>query len=313
MNDKKNRILVVDDELGMREGCRKVLTSEGYEVETAEDGVAALKLFKEEKKFAVALIDLKMPGMGGMELIEEIQKHDKDIVLLVITAYATIGTAVEATKKGAYGYIPKPFTPDELLLPVKNGLEKRDLSLRARKLETAKASFISMVSHEISSHLGAIEGYLNLILTDDEKNVSKKNRTMMERMSIRAKALRTMISDLTNLSAIENGRFSIVRTPLEIEDVVREVIQICIEKAEKKRIELSDNCEDFNKKLKVSADRDALITILRNLVDNAVKYTPDGGHVKVTIEYKEKYVTVVISDDGIGMTQEEKGKVFEEY
>ncbi len=440
MEDQKVRIMVVDDEFGMREGCRKVLTSEGYEVETAEDGVAALELFKEKNKFAVALIDLMMPRMGGMELIEEIQKYDKDIVLLVITAYATIGTAVEATKKGAYGYIPKPFTPGELMIPVKNGLEKRELSLRTKKLqqerdekllevayerskcgtiircmsdgvivvnrdskivltnttlnrffpeftnipplspieslgytnlesllletlstdsiptilskeisrgertymvnasplvkddneilgavavlrdisdlkklEAVKASFISMVSHEVKSHLGAIEGYLNLILTDEAKSITEENKKMMERMGIRAKALRSVISDLTDLSAIETGRFSIKRVPLNINEVVYESVQICIEKAEKKRIELTDNCRDLSEKLEVLGDKDALITMLRNLIDNAIKYTPDGGHVDVTIERKGKYVKLTVSDDGIGMTEEEKKKIFDEF
>ena len=440
MKNQAHRILVVDDELGMREGCRKVLKSEGYEVETAEDGIAALELFKEKKEFAAALIDLKMPKMGGMELIEEIKKYDKDIVLFVITAYAAIDTAVEATKKGAYGYIPKPFTPDELLLPIKNGLEKRELSLRARKLqeerdeklhevayerskgstiikcmsdgvvvvnrdgkivltnatvnrffpeftniphlspltslgyadlesllsetlstdytptilskeifrgertymvnasplvkdggeilgavavlrdiselkklETVKASFISMVSHEVSSHLGAIEGYVNLILSDETNDMTDDYKNMMERINIRARALRTMVSDLVDLSAIETGNFSIKRLPVDIQNIVHEAIQICSEKAEKKQIELSYNGDALSGKVKVLADYDALVTIFRNLLDNAVKYTHDGGHVSVRIEDDTKYIKVIVSDDGIGMTPEEKEKIFEEF
>jgi two-component system phosphate regulon sensor histidine kinase PhoR len=130
----KDRILVVDDELGMREGCRKVLTSEGYEVEMAGDGLEGLELFQKNGSFSAAIVDIKMPRMDGIELIRRIHEIDEDAILLVITAYSTIDSAVEATKRGAYGYIPKPFTPDELILPVKNGLEKRALSLRAKRL-----------------------------------------------------------------------------------------------------------------------------------------------------------------------------------
>ena len=148
MNDTGSRILVVDDELGIREGCKKILRSEGYEVETAGDGRAGLKLFKERENFAAAIIDLKMPQMNGIELIEKIHEHNKDVVLLVITAYATIGTAVEATKQGAYGYIPKPFTPDELLLAVRNGLEKRALSVEARRLREDREKRLLEVAFE---------------------------------------------------------------------------------------------------------------------------------------------------------------------
>src|SRR4030042_2928137 len=113
---------------------------EGYEVGVAEDGRAGLKVFEERKNYAVALIDLKMPGMSGLELIEQIRARDEDLVMFVITAYATFETAVEATKKGAYGYIPKPFTPAELLLPIKRGLEARALSLEAKRLREERTN-----------------------------------------------------------------------------------------------------------------------------------------------------------------------------
>ena len=122
MKTEMPRILVVDDEPGIRDGCRKVLESEGYEVETADDGLSGLELVRNGHGFTAALVDLKMPRMGGMEFIERVRSFNDDIVILVITAYASIDSAVEATKHGAYAYIPKPFTPDELLLSVKNGL-----------------------------------------------------------------------------------------------------------------------------------------------------------------------------------------------
>ena len=143
-------ILVIDDELGMREGCRRVLAAEGYEVETAEDGLAGLELFKQRRCFAAALVDLKMPRMGGLELVEKLRELDEEVLLLVITAYATIDTAVEATKRGAYGYLPKPFTPDELLLAVRNGLEMRALSIEAKQLREEKEKRLLEVAFERS-------------------------------------------------------------------------------------------------------------------------------------------------------------------
>jgi signal transduction histidine kinase/CheY-like chemotaxis protein len=128
------RILVVDDELGVREGCRKILSSEGYDVVTAGDGKAGLEQFLERGPFSVLLVDLQMPRMSGLELMREVRACDEDVVCIIITAHATIDTAVEGTRQGAYSFIPKPFTADELLLSIKNGLEKRALTLSAKHL-----------------------------------------------------------------------------------------------------------------------------------------------------------------------------------
>ena len=153
--ESKARILVVDDEHGIRQACLEVLTAEGYIVETAADGVEGLVLFEDRKDFTAVLVDLKMPRMGGMELIERIHGLDEDVCILVITAYATIETAVQATKLGADNYILKPFTPDELLLPVKNSLERRALALEANALRMERERNLLDLAFE-RSKCGAI-------------------------------------------------------------------------------------------------------------------------------------------------------------
>ena len=454
MSPEPARILVADDEQGMREACRRVLVSEGYEVEVAQDGVAALELCEAGKPFAAALIDLKMPRMGGLELIERLRENDADTVLFVITAYASIDTAVEATKRGAYGYIPKPFTPAELLLPVKNGLERRSLAIEARrlreeresrllevaferskcntiincmtdgvlvvnhdgqivlrnaaaarilpecadlplpaplsrlgrpeltdlvaetlgteaapgivsrevplgectymanvssvaepggtssgavavlrditalkKLETAKSMFVSMVAHELKNPLAAIEGYLNVIVSGVAGEDPHRDRQMMQRALLRSRTLRTMVSDLLNLTAIETGNFTVKRTPLDITEVVADAVEASREKAEEKGLELtfdakaeapcpstgSGHHEPAERCERVLADRDAMARVFANLIDNAIKYTPAPGHVAVRVENHGMYVKVVVQDDGIGMTPEEAGKVFDEF
>ena len=118
---------MVDDELGVREGCRKILCAEGFDVVTAGDGKAGLEQFLERGPFGVLLVDLQMPRMSGLELMRDVRSRDEDVVCIIITAHATIDTAVEGTRQGAYSFIPKPFTADELLLSIKNGLERRAL------------------------------------------------------------------------------------------------------------------------------------------------------------------------------------------
>jgi len=440
MSGSPARILVVDDELGMREGCRRVLTAEGFEVETAEDGLAGLEVLTKRRDFAAALIDLKMPRMGGMELIEQIRKQDPDIVLLVITAYATFETAVEAIKRGAYGYIPKPFTPDELLLPVRNGLERRALALEARrlrqeradrllevaqersqghmiincmadgvvvvnrdaqivlknavadqlvprlvglpipsplsdlgqprlqrlleeslrasagpvilseemflddrscmvnagpvvepsgqtlgaiavvrditalkKIETAKSMFVTMVAHEIKSPLAAIEGYLDLLLSGAVGEEPRQVHEMVGKALTRARALREMVMELMDIVAMETGNRSLIRSPISLGDVMTAAVAAHREKAEERGIEVHLTTGSLDALPRVLADRSALTSVLSNLIDNAIKYTPRGGHVNVRVSTEGDYAKLLVEDDGIGMSDEECKRVFDEF
>ena len=127
------RILVIDDEAGIREGCRRVLTGEGFEVDMAPDGEAGLGLFR-AGQYDLMLVDLRMPGLSGMELLGALRGLDPDAVAVIITAYASLDTAVEATKRGAYDYLAKPFTPDELTAVTTRALAHRRLLVEARKL-----------------------------------------------------------------------------------------------------------------------------------------------------------------------------------
>src|SRR5512133_1777126 len=119
-------ILVVDDEKGIREGCRRILTGEGYAVDVAENGKQGLEMVR-AKPYDLLLVDLMMPVMGGLELMEEVGRYDPEIIMIVITGFATVETAVDAMKQGAYDYVPKPFTPDQLVAVLNRGLEKRRL------------------------------------------------------------------------------------------------------------------------------------------------------------------------------------------
>lgn len=432
------RILVVDDELGVREGCRKILAAEGYVVLTAGDGKAGLEQLIDRGPFAVLLVDLQMPRMSGLELIQEARNRDGDIVPIIITAHATLDTAVEGTRQGAYSYIPKPFTPDELLLAIKNGLEKRALSLEARrlreerekrllevasersrsntiisamtdgilvinmeklvvlrnnaaarilpdcahrpipfpleeiespdvreivaivtdspggfmilsrqiplgaftymvnvspiiepggetsgavavfsdvtemkKLDTAKSMFVSLVAHEVKSPLAATEGWLNLVLSGMLKTNPAEERHMLERALLRVRTLRGMVNELISLTAIQTGNFSLKRAPVVVAEVVAEVVAAGREKADERHV--SVEVSDCAAETRVLADRDALSMICSNLVENAVKYSRDGGHVAVRICQEGMYVTVAVKDDGIGMSPEDAAKAFDEF
>jgi two-component system, OmpR family, phosphate regulon sensor histidine kinase PhoR len=143
------KILIVDDEQPIRMACAKILAEEGAYTAVAENGVAGLEKAKGEK-FDLALIDLKMPQMDGMELLENLNQLDPDLIKIVITGYATLETAIQAVQKGAYDYIPKPFTPGELRTRVNRGLEKRALLQEAGRLREERERNLLELANEKS-------------------------------------------------------------------------------------------------------------------------------------------------------------------
>jgi len=145
----ETNILVIDDEEMIRLGCKKILTDMGMKVDTAENGKIGLEAIQ-KKQYDMVLIDLMMPGMDGMELLRQIKQIDEKIVSIVITGYATIESAVKAVKLGAYDYLPKPFTPDELRTIATKGLQRRRLLLEADALRKERERNLLEIANERS-------------------------------------------------------------------------------------------------------------------------------------------------------------------
>ena len=116
-------VLVVDDEKGIRDGSERIISRMGCKALTAKNGEEGLDIVG-RTDVAIVLLDLKMPGIDGMEVLKRIQAKDQDILVIVITGFATIETAIEAMKQGAYDFVPKPFEPDQLRIVVNRAREK---------------------------------------------------------------------------------------------------------------------------------------------------------------------------------------------
>jgi DNA-binding NtrC family response regulator len=119
---EETRVLVVDDEAVIREGVRRILENSGFQVETCASGRLALEMIQ-EKDFGLVITDLKMPGMGGMEVLKTIKILQPEVPVIIITGFSTVDTAVDAMKNGAVDYVAKPFTPEALLEKVDKALE----------------------------------------------------------------------------------------------------------------------------------------------------------------------------------------------
>ena len=144
-------ILVIDDEQIMRDGCSRILSKDGWFIMTAENGTRGLDQIQTHlDKIGVVLLDLMMPGMSGMDVLEQIRAMDPNLLIIVITGYATVESAVEAMKKGAYDFIPKPFTPDQLRLVVRRALERRALQKEAEFLRQERERSLRDIATEKS-------------------------------------------------------------------------------------------------------------------------------------------------------------------
>ena len=180
-------ILVVDDEKGIREGCRRILTSEGYTVDVAENGKQGLDKVK-AVSYDLILVDLMMPVMGGIEFMEAVRQFDSEIIMIVITGFATVETAVEAMKHGAYDYVPKPFTPEQLVSVLNRGLEKRRLSKEAEKLREERDQKLLEVASE-KSKLHAIVNSMadGIIVINRERQLVLWNPATIKMLDLNVK------------------------------------------------------------------------------------------------------------------------------
>lgn len=147
MTTEKTKVLVVDDENALRNGVKRLLEMESYEVTTAENGYEGIQLGT-ETEFDLAVIDLKMPDVDGIEVLKKIKEKFPNTVCFIATAYASYETAVEATKIGAQGYIPKPFPPEELIQNLKEGYHKRLLNLEIERWKKEREERLLEVAFE---------------------------------------------------------------------------------------------------------------------------------------------------------------------
>src|SRR6187401_3031263 len=130
---RNGTILVVDDEEIMRDILETLLKREGYDVRLASSGEEGLELAR-SVPFDAAIVDIMMPGINGIETLDELKRIDEDLAVLIITAYASVESAIAAMKNGAFDYITKPFKNDEVIALVRNALEQRRLVTENRNL-----------------------------------------------------------------------------------------------------------------------------------------------------------------------------------
>jgi signal transduction histidine kinase len=307
-------VLVIDDEESMRDSCCLILAKEGFQTETAENGLVGLEKIKETKP-DIALIDLKMPGISGLEVLDKIKDIDPNIIPIVITGYATVESAVEAMKKGAYDFLPKPFTPEELRIIIRRGLERRRLVQEAEILRREKKlleeNFITMVSHQLRSPLSAIVQYFEVILGGMMGKVEPKQKEMLTKARDRLEGLLKLINDWLGMAKMNGGQIIQKLKPISLKDILVDIVEFIQPSAQQEhiRVELLPPAGDDL----ILGDRETLEQVFSNLINNAIKYNKPNGLVKVSIKENTDFIRVEIEDTGRGIPKEHLPFIFDQF
>ena len=306
-------IVVIDDDYGIRLSCQKILTKAGFLVESFEDGALGLEGVARLKP-ALVVVDLKMPGISGMEVIVRVRELDPNAVVIVITGYATIDTAVEAMKAGAYDFLPKPFSPDALRLIVSRGLEYRRLMVDARcgevEREILKRRFITFVSHQLQTPLVAIHQYLD-VMRHLESPDPAKMQDWLDRCLARTEEIQAIIKDWLTLAKIEGGLLAHQRAKVDLSRTVSEILKTYEVMAAADGITLESRLPEEG--CPVVGDQNCLSVLFDNLVVNAIKYNRPGGKVTVSVERTPDEAVVSVADTGIGIPEKYRQMLFGEF
>lgn len=318
------KILIADDEPGMRTGAIRALKDlsvlrpdvQGecrFVLEEAETGELALELIRKSPP-DILLLDHKMPGISGLDLLKQLADENIEVLTIMITAYASLEVAISATKRGAYDFLAKPFTPDELKGAVRKAAKHVMLQRQARKLAEEKLQvrfqFISVLAHELKAPLAAVEGYLQILKDRSLGGDPAAYEGMLDRCLVRSEHMRKLIIDLLDLTRIESGLKRRTLAPVDVSDLARLAIETAQLQAHACKIDIRLHAQA---PVTMIADAGEIEVVLNNLISNAVKYNRDGGQVDVAIAAVDGCVRIEVSDTGIGIRSEDIPRLFEEF
>jgi signal transduction histidine kinase len=327
-------ILLVDDHPANLLTLEAVLEPLGYDLVRAQSGEEALRCLLRQD-FALILMDVRMPDMDGFQTVALIKERPKMMDVPIIFVSASAREAQDISRGYQYGavdYLTKPFDPDLLRAKVsvlvalhlqaeriavqREQLMERRLELQvqqahraaAEKASKMKDQFLAMISHELRAPLNAIMGWTELLAKFDLDE--ERMRRAIATIQRNAEAQKRLVDDLIDISTMLTGKFRLRLEAVDLAEVVQSALDDARPAAEKKRIELVSNLEAVER---VQSDAARLQQILGNLLNNAIKFVPEGGKVMVNLRRAGERVEIEVADTGIGIALENLSRVFERF
>lgn len=342
------RILVVDDSEVIREMLASYLGTLGYRVDVAADGQSALDKFL-IFRYQLIISDLQMPFVEGLSLLKQIKAIAADTQVIILTGHATLDSAVEALRLGAYDYQFKPLenmesfarlvdralkhyallTENERLveeLRQANAQLESQVAERTRELQIANESlrsldrlkndFISVVSHELRTPLAAVVLQTQMLTQDLRSMPPDKLGHAYTSLATNTRRLQIQIDNLLDFALIERGELDLNFKPCSMNQIARDVVDLYEARAMEKHLNFTLALPPTTA-LSVIADGPRLRSALVHLVDNAVKFTPEGGTITISVHGMatmpggtEPAVAIAVRDNGIGIPPELQQKLF---
>jgi two-component system sensor histidine kinase/response regulator len=280
------------------------------EASTGEEGIEII----ENNQPDIVLLDNKLPGIQGIEVLEYIRKKQLNIIVVMITSYASLELAVKATSDGAYDFIPKPFTPQELKSSIENITKRVFLTKMAKTLKDTgrqiQFQFLSVLSHELKAPLNAIEGYLKMAKEHQLGDKIEDYDQILDRSLERIKGMRSLILNLLDLTKVTSGKAKRELVKVDLGQIALMAMDTMRPYSIQRdvRVTLNDPHDII-----LCADPNEMEIIFNNLISNAIKYNKDGGSVDCKIEESDEQIIITVKDTGIGMTEVEMDKLFQDF
>ena len=297
--EERASLLIVDDEKGPAESLRMIFKP-AYNVFVANGGQQALDIAR-SAPIDVVTLDLRMPQMSGVEVMERIKALDPHIEVIIVTGYSSIDTAVTALRHGVFDYVSKPFDVSEIRELVSRAVRRRRESLRSRR---AKEDFLANVSHELRTPLNAILGYTAMLAEELQGGLQPDLQQAIYRLQASSYEMFRLVENVLLLNEIESGEMQPENSAFDLRDAVEVAVRKFDPQALQKGITL--RAEVSGDELIIVSDRDKVERIIWALLDNAVKFT-DTGRVVVAARklWNDGGVEIQVHDTGIGMAPDE--------
>ncbi|MFH2030035.1 MAG: hybrid sensor histidine kinase/response regulator [Bacteroidota bacterium] len=308
-------VLVVDDNPANLGLLSSYLKRHGLDVVVSESAESALELLL-QNEVDLILLDIMMPVKDGFEFAKDLKKEakTKDIPIIFLSALKTTSKKLEGFEIGGVDFITKPFNHQEVFSRVKAHLTIQDqkkklaaLNENLTELNAQKDRFFSIMAHDLKAPVAAILGYSNIIVDEFSDLTPDELKEYSFSVNKVAKEIHDLIENLLEWSRIQTNRVQADPQHIFVTDIVKKTIDLLNASASNKGVELADHIPP---NLKVYADGNMIFTILRNLISNAIKFSNSGQTISIVSEDKDKFISISIKDQGIGMSLDDVSKLF---
>jgi signal transduction histidine kinase len=320
-NDVPGTVLVVDDNAANRDLAQATLEQEGYTVVLADGGEAGIRAFTEQPVDCV-LLDVRMPDVDGFAVCSRIRElPGGDVPIVFLTALRDVDTFDRALRAGGDDFLTKPVRPAELIVRVQTALRLRRMSAELRehfelvrhqrdalmRLQLQKERLSSFVVHDLKNPVGAMDLQAQVLLLDRE--LPQRARDAAAQIRTDARSLMRLILNLLDISKSEEGKLTVRRASVDLVKLGREALESAELKAKLADVQLTKTHEERS----ISADPDLLRRVIENLLDNAIRHTPKGGQVSLTLSGDDESVSIRVRDTGSGVAPEMREKIFDPF